>query len=291
MTDLEGEISVRERFVRDRLDHRPEQSELMDLTNFMHGAPAGLLECAVCGLIVRDEPKEASYADDIYDPVLMKHLYPRYVDAFRRKAGNYRDLLRPGAEVHEIGSHLGGFLQLAEEWGWRPTGFDIGRDTSGFARRQGLRVKRQSMEDARIAPRSVDGIFVWNCFEQLEDPVRALRASWSALKRNGILVVRVPNFAYYERARRNTLALAYNNLLGFPYLTGYTAKSLAHLLRRNGFEPVAGLDSTLTTMPFPEQTGEIRREESAVFAPYRGIGFKGPGAVNGPWIELVSLRR
>jgi hypothetical protein len=120
------EQKIRESLVDERLGHRADYSESMDLTRFMHGAPARLLCCQLCGLLWRDEAEEAHYADDVYDSDLMKVLYPRFAYAFENKRRQYRPLLRPAAEVLEVGSHLGGFLQVAEEWGWRPTGLDIG---------------------------------------------------------------------------------------------------------------------------------------------------------------------
>jgi hypothetical protein len=110
----------------------------MDLTRFMHGDDAHLLRCRVCGTLFRDEQSQANYRDDLYDSALMGHLYPEYLRAFQQKKRQYQSILRQGAEVLEIGSHLGAFLQTAEEWGWRPIGLDIGDSTRGFARYHGL---------------------------------------------------------------------------------------------------------------------------------------------------------
>lgn len=144
--EMRMEIEIRSRFVRDRLDHKPKPAELMDLTEFMHGGPEGLLACRACGLVIRDESRDASYTTDFYDPDLLQHLYPRYLQAFREKRDNYQDLLGPHAELIEVGSHLGAFLQAAEESGWRPTGLDVGKFTSEFAAGCGLRVKREAIE-------------------------------------------------------------------------------------------------------------------------------------------------
>jgi hypothetical protein len=88
---------------------------------------------------------------------------------FFRPMVEKKALLREHADVLEIGSHLGGFLQTAEQWGWRPTGLDIGASTSSFARRQGLSTKRRAIGDYFPHRRS-DAVYIWNCFEQLDDP-------------------------------------------------------------------------------------------------------------------------
>ncbi|HVV45208.1 MAG TPA: methyltransferase domain-containing protein [Bryobacteraceae bacterium] len=265
----------------ERLGHRAEDPENMDLTKFMHGGPGRLLRCSCCGLLSRDEETRAHYEDDQYDSALMKHLYPRYVRAFERKREMYQPLLRNNAEVLEVGSHLGAFLQTAEEWGWRPTGLDIGEATSEFARRQGGRVKRISLADYSPRLRKPEAIFIWNCFEQLEEPGDVLRRAYQLLDRHGLLVVRVPNGDFYRRMRGWKPALrtlGYNNLLGFPYLHGYSPTSLELLLRSYSFLPMASHDTGLLTPPYPDLSPRIRREWASVNS-------------QGGWIELVAQKR
>lgn len=138
----------------------------MDLTEFMHGGPGRLLACANCGLLMREEGGAAHYDHDVYDPDLMQHLYPRYARAFRGKGNNYRHLLPPRADVIELGSHLGAFLEVAEDWGWRPTGLDIGEFTSAFARSKGFTVRRESLEDSALRSHTADAVFIWNCLSR-----------------------------------------------------------------------------------------------------------------------------
>jgi len=224
---------LRASFVHNRLGHRPEQLEAMDLTRFMHGGPARLLGCERCGALMRDERETAQYESDLYDSALMKHLYPRYLRAFEEKRPQYQPLLGNRAEILEVGSHLGAFLEASENWGWRPTGLDIGESTSRFARQQGGSVKRVALEDYSPGSRP-DAIFIWNCFEQLDDPSAALTSSRQLLGRHGLLVIRVPNANFYLRQRsqlggssRTLKMLGYNNLLGFPYLHGYNRRRLS----------------------------------------------------------------
>jgi len=289
---LEQERHRREAFVRRRLGHDPDSLESMDLTRFMHGGPGRLLRCRVCGLGLREEDEEAKYQADRYDTELMRHLYPRYLQAFRKKRSGYRPLLRPGAEVLEVGSHLGAFLQTAEEWGWRPTGLDVGEFTSAFGRREGFSVKRMPLEDYSPRLKRPDAIFVWNCFEQLEDPFGTLRRSHQLLNRHGVLVVRVPNAAFYRAQRRNLettggalRTLGLNNLLGFPYLHGYTPATLTRLLRSMNFEPLAAHNSSLLTPPYPDLSATVREE-------WRNVRREAvrSTAIDGPWIEIVSRR-
>jgi SAM-dependent methyltransferase len=299
--EIDRENQIRDTFVYERLDHRPDSVELMDLTEFMHGGPARLLSCRRCGLVLRDEAVSPHYEDDLYDPDLLTHLYPRYLNAFRRKERPYRTLLEPGAQVLEVGSHLGAFLQTAEEWNWQPIGLDVGEDTTRFARKRGLTVRRTSLDDAHFHHR-LSAVFFWNCFEQLEDPASALTAAGSLLERHGLLVVRVPNVGFYKqwrrelrhgRSRQALRHLGYNTLLGFPYQYGYTTPSLLRLLARSGFQPIEGHNSTLLTLPVPDPPHWMQRESAAMnrdVQHLRRTGDAAPQTVAGPWIEIVCRR-
>ena len=295
---LAQEVEQRNHFVSSRLNRKASRAELKDLTDFMHDGPARLVVCATCGLLLRDEADvraTASYEEDPNDPDLMQHVYPRYVGAFRNKADAYRDRLQPGASVIELGSHLGAFLQVGEEWNWRPVGLDIGYDTSEFARRQGLTVRRETIEDTRIPAGRADAVFIWNCFEQLGDPGATLNAAWRLLTRHGLLVLRVPNGAFYLGQRLNGQgALEWNNLLGFPYLHGYTTGTLNRVVRRHGFEPVRGFNSELITMPFPDPSAGVTAEQianSSRVADWSSRTTTDRGTLTGPWIEVIYRKR
>ncbi len=288
------ENSIRESLVSERLGHKPDRLEAMDLTSFMHGGPASLLRCRNCGMLLRDEEAEARYENDLYDQVLMDHLYPRYLCSFENKRHQYQPLLRDHAEVIEVGSHLGAFLQAAEGWRWFPTGLDIGESTVGFARRRGLSLKRLTLEDYSPKLRRPEAVFIWNCFEQLEDPISTLRRSHELLDRHGLLVVRVPNGNFYRKLRQQfemdhskqaLLMLGYNNLLGFPYLHGYTTSALKQLLRRNHFHPILTNKSSLLTPPYPYMSQRISEEWNEA----RIVGESSP-EFDGPWIEMVGRK-
>jgi SAM-dependent methyltransferase len=255
-----------------------------------------MLECAGCGLLVRAESETrnaSSYEEDANDPDIMAQVYPRYVQAFRNKKAAYRERLRPHANVLEIGSHVGAFLQIAEEWDWYPLGLDIGRDTAEFVRSHGLTVRRETLEDAHLEQSAFDAVFVWNCFEQLTDPTPVLGGIRRVLKEHGLLVLRVPNAVPYQMLRSDLLVLAYNNLLGFPYLYGYTVENLNRMLVRHGFEYVRGFNSELVTTPFPDTPRRLRREQREVSRRAADWSTRTSAAMStltGPWIEVLYRR-
>jgi len=285
--DTQRESFRRYKFVTSRLGHSPAGLEGMDLTQFMHGTPAPVMMCRNCGTLRRCDDEPANYEADRYDPALLRHLYPRYLRAFQRKRTHYEPLLPPRAEVLEIGSHIGAFLEAAENWGWKPIGLDIGADTSEFARRQGGTVKRIALTDYRPRLRQPDAVFIWNCFEQLEDPRQSLEDARRLVAHHGLVVLRVPNGDFYrERTadRRGWLrALGYNNLLGFPYLHGYGLDSLERLLRSANFEPTASFSTSLLVPPYPEMSPPLSEEWRKL-----ETDAEHASARRSPWIEVVG---
>jgi SAM-dependent methyltransferase len=285
--EIERESLRRYRFAASRLGHAPVGLEGMDLTQFMHGSPAKVMACKGCGTLHRADEPTATYESDRYDSALLRHLYPRYLQAFERKRKHYQPLLRPHAEVLEVGSHTGAFLQSAETWGWKPTGLDIGTETSKFAQRQGAAVKRLPLAEYTPRLQLFDAVFIWNCFEQLDDPRRCLSEAQRLLNRHGLVVLRVPNGDFYSQHvatdQRWFPSLGYNNLLGFPYLIGYSLGSLERLLRSSDFEPIATFATNLLTPPYPEMSARVREEWRSL-----EIEAEHTAPTASPWIEVVA---
>jgi SAM-dependent methyltransferase len=298
---------IRAQFVLDRTEKTPGRAERKDLTDFAHGASARLLECPGCSILVRDEAKAGAvetYVEDAYDPTAMERLLPRYVEAFRDREQPYRALLNPGAEVLEIGPHLGAFLQVATEWGWKPVGVDVGKDTARFVNEHGCVTYNRAVEECRFPDTYFDGAFVWNCFEQIPDPGRTLAEIHRIVKPGGPLVLRTPNALFYsvcERFLRSRdpgevsnwvmRALGYNNLLAFPYLYGYRSQILNEMAMRRGFSCESAINSELITLPFPELQEWVVEENRATTAVLREWSelqpYESKGELIGPWMEIV----
>jgi hypothetical protein len=92
----------------------------------------------------------------------------------------------------------------------------------------------------------VDCVVIWNTFDQIPDPGALLTRTQTLLRPGGRLVVRVPNgdcfrrgVAVYRQCRPMFLrplanlllcTMAWNNLLAFPYLFGYSVPTLDRLM-------------------------------------------------------------
>ncbi len=304
---LQEECRIRDRFIKERLTRPASRAELKDLTDFFHQEKADILTCARCALLLRNEhelPPAETYSEDEYDARVMDRLYPEYLDGFRRKENPYRSLLASGARILEIGSHYGAFLQTAQEWGWRAEGIDVGKDTSRFAQSKGFTVHQAELSECGYADQSFDGVFIWNCFEQIEDPKPLLAECHRILKPDGVLTVRTPNGLFYAICQ-NLLrdshldsavaqflleAMAYNNLLGFPYLYGHSGMTLQQMIEPFGFKREGMLNSELITLPLPENPDWVEKQEREINHEMRMLARSvlrnQHGTLTGPWIEV-----
>jgi SAM-dependent methyltransferase len=235
------EMQLRREFFASRLDGPPDPDKQKDWIDVAHGSAAEILICRACEILARREDEHPDFEDDHYETFTMERMLRAHIDAFRAKEALYRPLLPTNAEVIEVGSYVGGFLHVAGEWGWKATGIDVGRDTARFSRAHGYATRHETLAECAFPGASLDGVFLWNCFEQLPDPHTMLDEIRRILKPDGALVVRVPNAAFYIEccARPDdpdvVAALGHANLLGFPHLYGYTPAALHKVVAAHGF--------------------------------------------------------
>src|SRR5690606_4267046 len=100
-------------------------------------------------------------------------------------------------------------------------------------------------------------VAIWNCLDQLAHPRIAVATAARLLRPGGLLALRVPNGAFYARLRRRLTGrnaalaralLAWNNLLSFPYRTGFTPTSLSRMLHAHGLHVVVMHGDTLVPL-------------------------------------------
>jgi SAM-dependent methyltransferase len=212
---------------------------------------------------------------------------------FRPKARALARSLGRRARVLEVGSFVGGFLREARSAGLECTGLDPSEQLVQRCRREGLHVVPDTIEDftARRPLPKYDAIAIWNTFDQLPRPRAALAAALRVLRSEGVILLRFPHGACYRRlalARpRPIRALAWNNLLGFPYLHGYGLRSLDALVREFGLVRARVAGDALGAVCDRSYARSARLEERVVKAAQRWQWRRDLGLA--PWLD-VELR-
>ena len=246
--EIRVEVEALWAFHSARLRPNTPAAQLMDRVAFSQHAPLRLVRCAECGLVYRNPVERAtelaaSYEDAEPTTERMRALHETQRASYAAQARRLTAVFGRRGTGIEVGSYVGAFLAAARDAGWQFAGVDVNRCTNTFARSLGFRADDGALES--LDPdRRADVVAIWNCLDQLADPVGTLRSARAHLAAGGMLAVRVPNGASYAAFRpllSTPLApvarewLAQNNLLGFPYRYGFTPRSLTRAVERLGF--------------------------------------------------------
>lgn len=260
------------------------RAELDERASFTQGDAAALLRCNECGHLLRwPQPSADStvltYANDRYPEDRLAEMIASQVSLYRRKVPILRRLLGKRApRIVEVGSFVGGFLEVARSVGWSAVGVDPNPQLAESCRSRGLGVVEGTLDEfaTREGRTRCDALTIWNTFDQLADPQEVLATAAKLLRPDGILALRVPHgfafetlHAHFERARgpgRRFLeaCLAWNNLLSFPYLHGYGLASLEAIVPPHGFRRVLRRGDVLGVLAGRATRGFARNEERGV---------------------------
>src|ERR1043165_8143532 len=185
-------------WLRNFFRRRIENSREKDKVSFTQTESTCIVRCGHCGTVFRNpQPSQAAlkarYSGDHYESGTLEALAVNQALFFAERVREFREWLVPGVEILEVGSFTGAFLKAAAGSGWNATGMDIGTETLAFMRKAGLRVLRGDICECQFAANTWDAIFIWNTFDQLADPHKALDRIVECLKPGGLLVLRIPN--------------------------------------------------------------------------------------------------
>ena len=159
--------------------------------------------------------------------------------SFRDALGVIERHVDPGLML-EIGSSVGLFLDEARSRGWAVVGVEPSRWAADEARQRELEVYSSTLDEFDPGGRLFDAVALWDVLEHLVDPVASLRRIGALLEPGGVLALTTVNIGGFGA-----------KLFGrrWPWLMRmhlhyFTRKSLAELVRREGFDVLE-----ITTQP------------------------------------------
>ncbi len=293
--DLREEVEWLWEYHERRLRPETPPEHLMDRVAFSQQPPLRLVRCRECGLVYRnpiERERELAeiYAGEAPAPDVLRSLHDTQLPAMRTQARMLRDVLGRGGSGLEVGSYVGGFLAAARECDLQFEGVDINADVNAFTRSLGFLVHEGDLASVP-RERRFDAVAIWNTFDQLADPRGTVNVAHELLSPGGVLVVRVPNGAYYAERRSDRSAwplLAQNNLLTFPYRWGFTAGSLERLLEARGFEVVSERGDVLVPIADEWTQPWAADEERSIKHAMRGDARASTN--DAPWLEVYARR-
>lgn len=161
--------------------------------------PFRILSCPRCALIWTNplivqlppsKEREGYWAEDVYlaNSDLQKQRFRHQLDAFLKTTG-LTQIHMP--QVLEVGSGLGFFLDVCEEFGINALGCDTDEKAVSYANRERDRVRLGTL-DKFYADNTFDAVFAFNLIEHLSHPKSFFEEAHRVLRPGGTLVLETP---------------------------------------------------------------------------------------------------
>jgi len=150
-----------------------------------------------------------------------------------------QSLINRSLKFLDIGCGGGGYVYAAKKVGLDAYGIDIDKESCLFAKSLGLNIFNGEISDANYPNNFFDIIQLKQTLEHIYDPKQFLTEINRILKKNGVLIIDVPNqngFIPKIKILLNTKNNEYGFLQPPRHLYAYTTKSLKYLLERNNFK-------------------------------------------------------
>lgn len=205
-----------------------------------------IYKCSFCGLGILDpRPRKdclsllykkeyfASQYDSGVEPDSPE--FERWMDLLEHRRRFFKRLKRKG-KLLDIGCGNGYFLALCRRLGYQVQGIDVSSWAAQYASsRLGLDVAASEIGDLKFSPESFDIITMWHTLEHTEKPMEIVLRMKSWLKRDGILVIEVPNYEGTDALHERDQWIGWQ----IPYhLYHFTPHALTMLLEKCGFQIV-----------------------------------------------------
>jgi 2-polyprenyl-3-methyl-5-hydroxy-6-metoxy-1,4-benzoquinol methylase len=217
----------------DDLEHSLEQHTYSGWTN----AAGRIVECCACRLRYVSPRERATGIWQTYRHIV-DPLYLQNLDARRRSFArglHQIERRRPPGRLLDVGCSVGVFLELARDSGWEVEGVEASEWSAARAREGGFRIHNELFEQVDLREQSFDVLCFWDVLEHVPSPRAALGKAHRLLRPGGLLVVSTPDITSLS-------ARALGRRWWFverDHIFYYSPATLAELLRRAGFEPMA----------------------------------------------------
>ena len=160
-------------------------------------APFQIVRCKECGLVYVDpqparEFMSVHYNEDYYKEWIETQM-ERRIPMWRKRLKGLLKYKKNG-RLLDVGFGCGTFLKLAKERGFDVRGTEISEYACQYVKdKLGLDVFYGDLKKARFPEESFDVVTVWHTLEHLPSPSKTLEEIHRILRKDGLLVVAVPN--------------------------------------------------------------------------------------------------
>lgn len=219
-----------------------------DLDIIIDGRWGKIAKCRQCDLMFRT----TIIPDTSEPPGGIERFKAQYEAKQRNQLADYARCLpvldkyvsSPDRDMLEIGSHMGHFLNLAREKGWRVRGVEPNKKAAAQAVEQfGLDVDTDYLRDVHFPDATFDVVTSFHVIEHFADPASEFKESHRILKPGGIFVAETPR---YDTIWFKVLRERERSVIPYHYYY-FTRRTLSEMLKRAGFT-VLRVDSVGRTL-------------------------------------------
>lgn len=146
-----------------------------------------------------------------------------------------------GKKWLDVGSGDGTAVSAARSFGFDAEGIEISKTGRMFAKKyRNLDLFNGTLDDFLEQNKTKwDIISFFGVIEHIPDPVQALRQANKLLKKKGLVAIEVPNYECFSTYFQKITKAPDRHLTIPGHIMVFTKKSAEHMLRKNGFEPIA----------------------------------------------------
>jgi 2-polyprenyl-3-methyl-5-hydroxy-6-metoxy-1,4-benzoquinol methylase len=207
-----------------------------------------IVKCKNCGLVYLNPRPDKEEIRNCYPPWYHSRAQAKTVNiektwiwgipwrkAMEKKAGPILRYKKEG-NILDIGCGDGSLLKYMKGLGWQACGVEFNESSSRYAREVlGLNVFSGRLEEIDYKANGFDVIILFHVLEHLPDPSETLKRVRPLLKKNGFLLIEVPNFGSFEA---RLFKSKWNGISAPLHLYHFTPKTLENMLKNCSFAPL-----------------------------------------------------
>jgi len=203
------------------------------------------VKCRHCGLLHTNPQLNSDVAESFYKKSKTAKNWIRVQQGSKEQNWNLKKKYLPalqalqhlkpeGGRLLDVGCSIGQFLNISKEFGWNGEGIELNHDAAEFAMKEfGLKVYEEKLEDLGLQEGYYDLITLWGVLEHLNNPNSMLRTVHSLLRKEGLLLLFVPN----GHSLVMRLTRYYNSTVsGRAHLWYFTPRTIGRILEKNDFK-------------------------------------------------------
>lgn len=207
-----------------------------------------VVNCPSCGFIyVNPEPtlKELKRFYNQYYPKNSESLWEEQMEEVFQSEGlneieKFKKTFRQAqGKILDVGCGYGFFLESLKKRNWQIYGVEISKKAVSFAQKNlGRNILEKSFKEAKFPSNFFDVVTFWYVLEHLKNPLEDLKEAHRVLKRDGLIIVRVPNESTrFDKIFYHLGKWAYKFFLMNPprHLNDFRPKTLFKFLEKSGF--------------------------------------------------------